>query len=174
MELWTSSWGPWKDHARQWWEGASEEDRHHVACLRVPQSFLKGIPPEHLPFLRTRVARHQYHMLIGVHALVGKLQVPPRTEPRTFESGSASAWYGKLRHRQVRPNPTDKVLWEQVLYKPQPKKKKAAHAPATPQQIPDKTSLLLARPVTQHTVLHILQTTDSPDYQLSVHTSQRH
>ena len=100
--------------------------------------------------------------------------MPPRTEPRTFGSGSVSAWYGKLRHRQVRPNPTDKVLWEQVLYKPRPKKKKAAHTPATPQPMHNKTSLLLARPLTQHTVLRILQTTDSPDYQLSVHTSQRH
>ena len=70
----------------------------------------------------------------------GKLRMTPRTEPRTHESGSVSAWYGKLRHRQVRPNPTDKVLWEQVLYKPQPKKKKVAHTPASPQQIHDETS----------------------------------
>ena len=66
-------------------------------------------------------------------------------------------------HRRVRPNPTDKV-WELVLYKPRSKKKKAAYTPTTPQQIYDKTSLLLTPPLTQQTVLRILQIMDSPDY----------
>ena len=78
MELWTSSWGPWEDHARQWWEGASEEDQHHVACLRVPKSFLEGIPPEGLPFLRARVARHQYQMLLGVHLSCSRAPSPSK------------------------------------------------------------------------------------------------
>ena len=122
----------WEDHARQWWEGASEVDRHHVACLRVPTTFLETLPVETLPFLRARVACHQYHMLLWVHGLRGKLQMPPRTDLRTHESGLGSVWGGKLRYRQVKPNPTDKVLWEQMLYKPRPWKLKAARTPATP------------------------------------------
>ena len=64
--------------------------------------------------------------------------MPPRTDPRTHESRSVTAWYGKLRHWQLRPNPTDKVLWEQVPYKPRKHKQKTKRTPPTPQQMHDK------------------------------------
>ena len=73
--------------------------------------------------------------------------MPPRTDTHTHESRSVSTWYGKLRHGQVKPNPTEKNLWEQVLYKPRKRKQNGKHTPHTPQQMHDQTSLLMTHPL---------------------------
>ena len=52
--------------------------------------------------------------------------MPPRTDAQTHESHSISVWYGKLRRRQVKPNPKDENLWEQVMYKPHKHSRRAS------------------------------------------------
>ena len=41
-KAWTQSWGTWAEYTEQWYDNASPEDMHHVACLRVPGSFYGG------------------------------------------------------------------------------------------------------------------------------------
>ena len=81
-----------------------------MACLRGPTLFLDALPPDYLPSLRVQVAHYQYNMLLGVHSLRAKLPMPTRTDPQTHESQFVSAWYGNVRHRQIKPNPTQKVV----------------------------------------------------------------
>ena len=112
--------------------------------------------------MRERVAHHQYAMLLGVHALRGQMHPPPSlTYRRTPEN-----WfqYGKLKCRQVKPNPIGRNLWEHVLYKPKNRKHKHKMIPTPAQQVHDHTSLLLSCPLTQHTTQRILHAVESPDY----------
>ena len=43
-QAWTQSWGTRVEYAEQWYDNASPEDMHHVACLRVPSSFYDQLP----------------------------------------------------------------------------------------------------------------------------------
>ena len=165
-ELWTSSWGPWEDHARQ----ASKEDRHH------------GAYPT--PFLKVSLQNAFYFYDNGWHATNTTCRLGPMPSEANCRShparNHAHVRVGHCPHGMANcvTHRSDLIrirfLWEQVLYKPRPKQKKAVHTPTTLQQIHHKTSLLLARPLTKQTILRILQITDSPDYQLCVHAPQRH
>ena len=66
-KTWAQSWGTWAEYAEQWYDGASLEDLHHVACLRVPRSFYSQLPQEYGPHFKERVAHHQYMMLYIVY-----------------------------------------------------------------------------------------------------------
>ena len=69
------------EEAQDWLNSASPGDLHHIACLRVPKSLLESLAFQNTRVMRERVAHHQYGMLLGVHALRGKLSMPPPPPP---------------------------------------------------------------------------------------------
>ena len=48
-KAWTQSWGTRAEYTEQWYDSASPEDLHHVACLRVPRSLLANCPRDMEP-----------------------------------------------------------------------------------------------------------------------------
>ena len=96
---WTQSWGTWAEYAEQWYENASPEDMHHVACLRVPSSFYDQLPQGYGPHFREHVAHHQYMMLHIVYRLRKEFTMPPKDNEATQPCQSVSAWYGKVKPR---------------------------------------------------------------------------
>ena len=69
----------------------------HVSWLRIPTSFIDGLPPKAKRQLRYCVTWFQYHVLLGVTALQGELQMSPR-DPDAHKQPSApiSPGFGKL------------------------------------------------------------------------------
>ena len=56
------------------WHPALGTTRHHIVHifrLRIPQSFVDGLPPPLRPTLRKRVAYHQYHLPLLVTVVEG-------------------------------------------------------------------------------------------------------
>ena len=86
--------------------------------LRIPQSFVDDLPLPLQPALRERVAYHQYHLLLSVMALRGELPMPPQYTDSFVPTQSVSAWFGSLHPRKTQPNPTAKILWEQLHFSP--------------------------------------------------------
>ena len=109
--MWLNTWESWHDVMESSWTKATPADLHHVSCLRIPQSIWDFLPKRLRLDFRVRVAWHQYHVLHGVCRLRGQPTMPPRDPlaPPT-RSTLVSAWYTKLRPRQMPPNPTDSAL----------------------------------------------------------------
>ena len=72
------NWGDWTEYATSWYDQAMHNDLVHISRLRIPQSFVDGLPRTLRPALRERVAYHQYHLLLSVTSLRGELPIPPR------------------------------------------------------------------------------------------------
>ena len=132
--LWLSTWGDWETHVTARFDNAACSDLMHISRLRIPTSLIEYVPQALHKHLRERVAWHQYHMLLGVTALRGQLSMPPRDHATTTASTSVSAWYSKLISRKVKPNPTPKVLKEQVLYAPRGFKLSAVKEQTSPKR----------------------------------------
>ena len=57
--------------------GTTHGDLVHVSWLRIPQSFVEGLPQSLQPDLCKCVAYHLYHLILPVTSLRGKLPMPP-------------------------------------------------------------------------------------------------
>ena len=73
----------WAEYAEQWYDNASLEDVHHVACLRAPCSFYSLQPPGYGTHFKERVTHHQYMMLHIVYHLRKEFTMPPRDNEET-------------------------------------------------------------------------------------------
>jgi hypothetical protein len=96
--------GDWTEYATSWYDQATHNDLVHISRLRIPQSFVDGLPRTLRPALRERVAYHQYHLLLSVTSLRGELPMPPRCTDSSVPTASISAWFGSLHRRK--PNQT--------------------------------------------------------------------
>ena len=99
-----SNFGDWTEYATSWYDQATHNDPVHISRLRIPQSFVDGLPRTLRPALRERVAYHQYHLLLSVTSLRGELPMPPRCTDSSVPTASISAWFGSLHRRK--PNQT--------------------------------------------------------------------
>ena len=80
-------------------------------------------------------------MLLGVHALRGQLQMPPRADDGVHTRKSVPAWYRELGTRRV--------------YKPKKRKPKQETLPSSADEIAMRTQKLLMRNVTVQTKQHV-------------------
>ena len=140
-KAWLGNWGEWTEYATSWYDQATHNDLVHISRLRIPQSFVNGLPRTLRPALRDRVAYHQYHLLLSVTSLHGELPMPPRCTDSSVPTASISAWFGSLRCRKNQPNPTPKNLWEQVHFSPAT----SGSDPDTPTPKPAPTLLVTRR-----------------------------
>ena len=140
-KAWLRNWGERTEYATSWYDQATHNDLVHISRLRIPQSFVDGLPQTLRPALHERVAHHQYHLLLSVTSLRGELPMPPRCTDSSVPTASISAWFGSLRCRKPQPNPTTKNLWEQVHFSPAT----SGSDPDTPTPKPAPTLLVTRR-----------------------------
>ena len=102
-KVWEDVWEQERNKAAPWRHSATREEQLECAMWRIPQSLVKALGLKGCYMCR-EIAHSQCTLYLAVTQLRSRLPMPDTEECDGVNK--AKPWYGKLRTRPFKPNPT--------------------------------------------------------------------